>query len=55
MKKQYRKQRMNYSFIIAFVFIGIATVSCRKKNDDPTGNANGFIHTSGTDILDANE
>jgi len=54
MKKQHIKQLRSYRFIIAFVFVAIVAVSCHKKNDDPTGNTNGFIHTSGTDILDAN-
>lgn len=44
---------MKYYFILAFA-IGIAASSCHKKNDEPAGNPHPFIHTSGTDILDAN-
>jgi len=45
---------MRYYFIIAFAAIIIGTVSCHKKHDEPIGNTHRFIHTSGTDILDAN-
>lgn len=45
---------MKGHFILIFAIIMIGTVSCHKKKDEPTGSAHQFIHTSGTDILDAN-
>jgi endoglucanase len=45
---------MKYFFIAAIAAVITGTISCKKKHDDPTGNAKAFIHASGTDIHDAN-
>ena len=45
---------MRYCIIIAFAAVIIGTVSCHKKDNEPTGNSKSFIHTRGTDIIDAN-
>ncbi|WP_018344879.1 glycoside hydrolase family 5 protein [Cytophaga aurantiaca] len=49
-----KKQVMHSKLIVALAILLIGTMSCHKKHDEPTGNTHAFIHTSGTDILDAN-
>jgi endoglucanase len=49
-----KKHSMNLYFNIVTAVLLAGAVGCHKKHDEPTGNAHAFVHTNGTDIVDAN-
>ena len=49
-----KKEDMKSYLIIILALIILVTIGCRKKKDEPIALTNAFVHTNGTDIIDAN-